>query len=74
MLLGLTRKDTALFAYKPAVRGDLIRIMRKLLKRPQKLDGIIVETTGLANPGPVIQTFFVDDNIKVGAAWALCGL
>lgn len=50
-----------------AVRGDLIRIMHKLLKRRGKLDAIIVETTGLANPGPVIQTFFMDEEIKVGA-------
>jgi len=48
-----------------AVRGDLIRIVKKLLKRKNTLDGIIIETTGLANPGPVIQTFFVDDEIKV---------
>jgi len=47
------------------VRGDLIRIVKKLLKRKNTLDGIIIETTGLANPGPVIQTFFVDDEIKV---------
>ena len=47
------------------MRGDLIRIVKKLLKRKNTLDGIIIETTGLANPGPVIQTFFVDDEIKV---------
>uniref|UniRef100_A0A7S0RRW2 CobW C-terminal domain-containing protein n=1 Tax=Chlamydomonas leiostraca TaxID=1034604 RepID=A0A7S0RRW2_9CHLO len=46
------------------VRGDLIRVMGKLLKRRDRLDAVIVETTGLANPGPVIQTFFVDDDIK----------
>lgn len=46
------------------VRGDLIRILNKLLKRKNKLDAIMIETTGLANPAPVIQTFFVDDNIK----------
>ncbi|KAF5827062.1 CobW/HypB/UreG, nucleotide-binding domain-containing protein [Dunaliella salina] len=50
------------------VRGDLIRIMKKLLKRKNSLDGIIVETTGLANPGPVIQTFFVDEEIKEACA------
>lgn len=48
-----------------AVRGDLIRIVGKLIKKRDKLDAIIIETTGLANPGPVIQTFFVDDDIKV---------
>ncbi|GIL71418.1 hypothetical protein Vretimale_2715 [Volvox reticuliferus] len=46
------------------VRGDLIRILNKLIKRKGKFDAIMIETTGLANPGPVIQTFFVDDNIK----------
>ena len=40
------------------VRGDLIRILSKLLKRKQKMDAILIETTGLADPGPVIQTFF----------------
>ena len=39
-------------------RGDLIRILTKLLRRKSKLDHIIIETTGLADPGPVIQTFF----------------
>jgi G3E family GTPase len=46
------------------VRGDLIRILGGLLKRADKLDGILIETTGLADPGPVIQTFFVDDDLK----------
>ncbi|KAG2490407.1 hypothetical protein HYH03_011207 [Edaphochlamys debaryana] len=46
------------------VRGDLIRILNKLIKRKGKFDAIMIETTGLANPAPVIQTFFVDDNIK----------
>jgi G3E family GTPase len=46
------------------VRGDLIRILGGLLKRRTKFDGIIVETTGLANPAPVAQTFFVDDVIR----------
>ncbi len=45
------------------VRGDLIRIVGGLLKRADQLDGILIETTGLADPGPVIQTFFVDDEI-----------
>ncbi len=39
-------------------RGDLIRILVKLLRRKSRLDHIIIETTGLADPGPVIQTFF----------------
>eukprot|EP00879_Flechtneria_rotunda_P001441 GHRR01001594.1.p1 GENE.GHRR01001594.1~~GHRR01001594.1.p1 ORF type:complete len:376 (+),score=110.97 GHRR01001594.1:404-1531(+) len=46
------------------VRGDLIRILNKLMKRKNKFDAILIETTGLANPAPVIQTFFVDDDLK----------
>ncbi|WP_284259014.1 CobW family GTP-binding protein [Acidocella aquatica] len=46
------------------VRGDLIRIVNGLMKRTDKFDGIIVETTGLANPAPVAQTFFVDEDVK----------
>lgn len=46
------------------VRGDLIRIISTLLKRPGRFDGIIVETTGLADPAPVAQTFFVDDDVR----------
>ena len=46
------------------VRGDLIRILGALMKRRTKFDGIIVETTGLADPAPVAQTFFVDDEIR----------
>lgn len=50
------------------VRGDLIRILGNLLKRKGRFDGIIIETTGLADPGPVAQTFFVDPDIQKGAA------
>jgi G3E family GTPase len=46
------------------VRGDLIRILGNLLKRREKFDHILVETTGLADPGPVVQTFFVDEDIR----------
>lgn len=46
------------------VRGDLIRIVGNLMKRRDQFDHILIETTGLANPGPVIQTFFVDDEMK----------
>ncbi len=46
------------------VRGDLIRIVGGLVKRRGKFDGIIIETTGLANPAPVAQTFFVDDGVR----------
>jgi G3E family GTPase len=45
------------------VRGDLIRIIHGLMRRKGKFDAIIVETTGLADPAPVAQTFFVDDEI-----------
>ena len=46
------------------VRGDLIRIVGTLMRRRNKFDGIIIETTGLANPAPVAQTFFVDDDVR----------
>ncbi|MBK8857498.1 MAG: GTP-binding protein [Opitutaceae bacterium] len=46
------------------VRGDLIRILGRLLKRKDRLDAILIETTGMANPGPVAQTFFTDDEMK----------
>jgi G3E family GTPase len=46
------------------VRGDLIRILGNLMKRREKFDYILVETTGLADPGPVAQTFFVDDEMR----------
>ena len=46
------------------VRGDLIRVLAGLMKRKGKFDGIIVETTGLADPAPVAQTFFVDDDVR----------
>lgn len=46
------------------VRGDLIRILGGLMKRKEKFDAILIETTGLADPSPVVQTFFVDDDVK----------
>jgi G3E family GTPase len=46
------------------VRGDLIRILGNLMKRKDKFDYILVETTGLADPAPVAQTFFVDDEVR----------
>ena len=46
------------------VRGDLIRIVAGLMKRRGRFDGIIIETTGLANPAPVAQTFFVDEDVR----------
>jgi G3E family GTPase len=46
------------------VRGDLIRIIEGLMRRKGKFDAIIVETTGLADPAPVAQTFFVDQDVS----------
>ncbi len=46
------------------VRGDLIRTLHTLLLRPEKFDAIVVETSGLADPGPVAQTFFVDPQLR----------
>jgi G3E family GTPase len=46
------------------VRGDLIRIIENLMKRKGRFDAIIVETTGLADPAPVAQTFFVDQDVS----------
>src|ERR1700745_2264215 len=45
-------------------RGDLIPIIEGLMRRRGKFDAIIVETTGLADPAPVAQTFFVDESVK----------
>jgi G3E family GTPase len=46
------------------VRGDLIRTLHGLLARPGRFDAVIVETTGLADPGPLAQTFFVDAKLR----------
>ncbi len=46
------------------VRGDLIRILGRLMRRKQKFDHILIETTGMADPGPVAQTFFMDEEMK----------
>jgi G3E family GTPase len=46
------------------VRGDLIRILGNLMKRRDKFDYVLIETTGLADPGPVAQTFFADDEVR----------
>ena len=54
------------------VRGDLIRVLGNLMKRRDKFDYVLVETTGLADPGPVAQTFFMDDEIK--AEFSLDGI
>ena len=51
-----------------SVRGDLVKILEKLAARTRAgelaLDGIIIETTGMADPAPVAQTFFVDDEVQ----------
>ncbi len=49
------------------VRGDLVRILGGLMRRKGKFDAIIVETTGLADPAPVAQTFFVDEDVQKNA-------
>ncbi|NPD67654.1 GTP-binding protein (plasmid) [Lichenicola cladoniae] len=49
------------------VRGDLIRIIGNLVKRKERFDAILIETTGLADPAPVAQTFFVDADVKAVA-------
>tara|TARA_X000000368_G_scaffold124150_1_gene97355 strand:+ start:408 stop:1757 length:1350 start_codon:yes stop_codon:yes gene_type:complete len=54
------------------VRGDLIRVLGNLMKRRDKFDYVLVETTGLADPGPVAQTFFMDDEIS--SEFALDGI
>ena len=46
------------------VRGDLVRILTQLRKRRDRFDSILIETTGLADPGPVAQTFFIDEELK----------
>src|SRR5690606_6368402 len=46
------------------VRGDLIRIIEGLMRRKGRFDSILVETTGLADPAPVAQTFFVDEDVR----------
>lgn len=46
------------------VRGDLIRVLEGLMRRPGRFDAIVVETTGLADPAPVAQTFFMDEDVR----------
>ncbi|NEQ99181.1 MAG: GTP-binding protein [Cyanothece sp. SIO2G6] len=46
------------------VRGDLIRVVNNLMKRRQKFDQVLIETTGLADPAPVIQAFFMDEEVR----------
>jgi G3E family GTPase len=46
------------------VRGDLIRVVSRLIQRKGRFDGILIETSGLADPAPVVQTFFFDDELR----------
>ncbi|NET54483.1 MAG: GTP-binding protein, partial [Merismopedia sp. SIO2A8] len=46
------------------VRGDLIRVVSNLMKRREKFDHVLIETTGLADPAPVIQAFFMDEEVR----------
>ena len=53
------------------VRGDLVEALKRLHKRMDKFDGVIIETTGLADPAPVVQTFFVDEGECISCIRAL---
>ena len=46
------------------VRGDLVRILDSLLEKKDKFDHLVIETTGLADPAPVIQSFFADETMR----------
>ena len=46
------------------LRGDLIRVVSNLVRRPGRFDGILIETSGLADPAPVVQTFCFDDLLR----------
>ena len=50
------------------VRGDLIGVLEGLMRRPGRFDAIVVETTGLADPAPVVQTFFMDEEVRARTA------
>ena len=45
------------------VRGDLTELLDSLYDRIRNFDGVLIETTGLADPAPVAQTFFIDDRV-----------
>jgi G3E family GTPase len=49
-----------------SVRSDLISALRTLLATPERFDRILIETTGLADPAPVIQSFFMDEELARG--------
>jgi G3E family GTPase len=66
--IGIVNADEEIFEMNNGcicctVRGDLVRIIDGLMRRKGKFDAIIVETTGLADPAPVAQTFFMDENV-----------
>ena len=48
------------------VRSDLITVLKTLVSKPEfaALDGVLIETTGIADPAPVVQTFLMDDDVK----------
>ena len=46
------------------LRGDLLRVASNLVRRPGRFDGILIETSGLADPAPVVQTFYFDDLLR----------
>jgi G3E family GTPase len=46
------------------IRGDLVKTLNELARRPERFDAILIETTGVADPSPVIQSFFVDEDLK----------
>ena len=46
------------------LRGDLIRVASSLVRRPGGFDGILIETTGLSDPAPIVQTFHLDDLLR----------
>jgi G3E family GTPase len=50
------------------VRGDLINVLERLMRQHGRFDAIVVETTGLADPAPVAQTFFMEDEVRSNAA------
>ena len=54
------------------VRGDLVKVLKRLKRRLHDIDGVIIETTGLADPAPVAQTFFMDD--EIGESYRLDGI
>jgi len=46
------------------IRGDLVRTLVDLVRRPDRFDAILIETTGIADPSPIVQSFFVDEDLK----------